>query len=276
MLEDADPSNERGGRITVGHEVRKLALVSDNRAFNRLYELVGHAELNERAWEMGLDSTRITHRLSEFRGYEDQLRTPLVVALTEEGPRLFSERTSAVRLDNEGLGGLAIGEAHMSAGEHVDEPMDFTRKNRISLVDLQDMLIALARPDLDCGATVELSEESRAFLLAAMSEAPCESPNPVYDRERYPDDYCKFFLPGLSRVIPRESLRVAGKCGRAYGFTVDNAWITDLRTGTQLFLTAVVYTNPNGTLNDNVYGYEELADPLFADLAEAAARWLAE
>jgi len=41
LLEEADDSNLEGGQITVRHEIRKLFLVSDNQAFNRLYELVG-------------------------------------------------------------------------------------------------------------------------------------------------------------------------------------------------------------------------------------------
>jgi len=40
QLEDSDPSNLAGGKITVAHEIRKIFLVSDNAAFNRLYELV--------------------------------------------------------------------------------------------------------------------------------------------------------------------------------------------------------------------------------------------
>ena len=47
--------------------MRKLFLVSDNPAYNRLLDLVGAAELNARMWAAGLSSVRLRHRLSETR-----------------------------------------------------------------------------------------------------------------------------------------------------------------------------------------------------------------
>ncbi len=55
----------------MAHEIRKLALVSDNQAFNRLYDLVGYDELNAAMRRLGFDSTVITHRLSETRAIPD-------------------------------------------------------------------------------------------------------------------------------------------------------------------------------------------------------------
>ena len=58
-----DPSSV-GGRPTVGHYVRKALLVSDNDAFNRLYELVGPEALNRELARLGLRRSRLLHRLS--------------------------------------------------------------------------------------------------------------------------------------------------------------------------------------------------------------------
>jgi hypothetical protein len=51
--------------ITVAHEIRKLFLVSDNRAFNRLFDLVGRTALNRLLWDSGLASARLFHRLHD-------------------------------------------------------------------------------------------------------------------------------------------------------------------------------------------------------------------
>ncbi|MCP3916362.1 MAG: amidohydrolase family protein [bacterium] len=269
VREDTDASNLAGGTITVGHEVRKLSIVSDNRAFNRLYELVGHEELNRDAWAAGFDSVRIQHRLSEFRSVDDQLRTPRI----DFGEHTAPPRTSPLRLENEGLAGLEIGVAHVASGERIGSPMSFARKNRVSLADLQDMLIAIVRPDLELGGKrIELSEEHRAFLVEAMAQYPRESRNPVYTD--VPDAALKFLLPGLARVVPAERLRIANKVGRAYGFSVENAYVQDRTTGRAFFVTATLYTNPNETLNDDNYGYASTADPFFADLGEVLARHL--
>lgn len=42
-----DASNLSNHHITVAHEIRKIFLVSDNKAFNRLFSFVGHRTLNQ-------------------------------------------------------------------------------------------------------------------------------------------------------------------------------------------------------------------------------------
>lgn len=68
QAEVEDPSNVTGaapGTITVAHEIRKLFLVSDNRSFNRLFDLVGRTALNRLLWDAGLASARLFHRLHD-------------------------------------------------------------------------------------------------------------------------------------------------------------------------------------------------------------------
>ena len=67
---------------------------------------------------------------------------------------------------------------------------------------------------------------------------------------------------------------VANKLGRAYGFSVDNAYVSDADTGRAFFLAACVETNANGVVNDDAYEYEEVADPFMENLAETVAKWL--
>jgi cell division protein FtsI/penicillin-binding protein 2 len=74
--EDSDPTNLEGGAITVRHEIRKLFLVSDNAAFNRVYELVGQDGLAASMQRAGLRDARIVHRLSDARSAEENRRYP--------------------------------------------------------------------------------------------------------------------------------------------------------------------------------------------------------
>ena len=46
-LENKDESNHRSNRITIAHEIRKMCIVSNNIAFNRLYSFVGHKSINK-------------------------------------------------------------------------------------------------------------------------------------------------------------------------------------------------------------------------------------
>jgi len=144
----------------------------------------------------------------------------------------------------------------------------------MNLLDLQNLLVKLVRYDIELeGKPIEIEEGFREMLKEAMSQYPKDSCNPKFLESEYSDDYCKFFLPGLSRVRPKGALRVYNKVGRAYGFSVDNAYIFDIETGRCFFLSAVIYTNSNGILNDDIYEYE-VADRVMADLAEVVARTL--
>lgn len=278
-LEEEDVSHIAGGTITVGHEIRKLSIVSDNRAYNRLYDFLGQEELNRRMWSAGLGSTRLIHRLSIARTPEQNRRTRRIELLPEMGPPVeIGEQTSQLGLENSDLSGILLGNAHIAGGERIEAPFSFMDKNFMSLTDLQDMLVMLVRPDVNLGKRgfPRLEPEDRAFLLEAMAELPRESTDPLYDPEKYPDDYVKFLLPGLARVVPAEGLRITNKVGLAYGFTIENAHVVDQASGREFFLAAVLYTNPDGVVNDGVYAYDEVAFPFWANLGEVVARTLWE
>jgi hypothetical protein len=174
---------------------------------------------------------------------------------------------------------------------HHKRPKDFSAKQQASLVELQDLLMLVVRPDLDrkkkkkkkkksvLRAPLVLTHESRAFLLETMAMKTTESENPKYSPPKYFSSWNKFFLPGIVNARQRRSgkkslggglsLRVYNKLGQAYGFSLDNAYVEDAETGRSFFLTACLYTNRNGVLNDNRYEYESVAEPFLSQLAEA-------
>jgi hypothetical protein len=276
-LEDRDVSNSAGGRVTVRHQIRKLFLVSDNQAFNLLYELVGQDGLAASLERAGLGEARIVHRLAEARSAEENRRAPRVDFLGEGFVHTLPERRAAELPPPSPLPGLEVGAAHLEGERRVEGPMDFSAKNRVSLADLQRGLCKMARPAVDCGGPgFALEAADRELLLAAAGQYARESGNPVYDRAEHPDDEVKPLLPGLARVLPPERLRIYNKIGWAYGFTTENAWVVDVATGRSFFLAATLYTNADGVLNDDRYEYAEVARPFLADLGEAVARRLWE
>lgn len=270
----SDPTNVDGGALTVGHCIRQIFLVSDNSAFNHLYELVGHRRLNEVMWEAGFHSVRLQHRLSEARPAAEQRQSRPVVLRDGDRTQRIVHRDSTLALANDLWTDLQMGEARMENGRRVEGPLSFETKNAVLLEDLQDMLIALVRPEITTGKRgfPGLSVAQRHFLVQAMGELPRESRNPVYDPAKFPDDYVKYLLPGLTRVIPAAHLRIYSKVGCAYGNTTENAWIEDTRTGRGFALAAVVYTNPDGVMNDDEYAYATLAYPFLANVAEIVSR----
>lgn len=273
VLQDRDPTNIAGGHITIGHEIRKLFLVSDNEAFNRLYELVGQDGLAASLARAGLERPRVVHRLAESRSDEDNRRVPQIDLSGPDFRVVLRHRTSEPLPPREPVSGLQFGDAYLSGGAKVEGPMDFSGKNYFPLADLQRGLCMVTRPEVDCGGPgFSLGEAERAFLLEAMSEYPSRSPNPRFDATEYPDSWGKFLLPGLARVLEAERLQIFNKVGGAYGFTVENALVVDRETGRSFFLAATLYTNADGILNDDVYEYTTVARPFLADLGEALAR----
>ncbi|MFN8823872.1 MAG: serine hydrolase [Planctomycetota bacterium] len=267
---DADPSNVQDGRLTVRHALRKLLLVSDNAAYNHCFDLCGQDGLNAAMWRGGFASVCLWHRLSEARKPDEHGVTR---AVRIDGT-LFPARDAHAALDNRGWRELDVGTAHVDGGEPKPVPLSFAQKNAIALQDLQDVLVEVVRPEIDTGKRgfPELTTAQRQFLVTTMGEYPRESTNPKYDSAAHPDHDCKFVLRGVRSVVPQEHLRVFDKIGRAYGFSIENAWIEDTRTGAGFFLAIVLYTNQDGVLNDDRYEYETVADPFLDAVGAAVAR----
>ena len=93
--------DEAAGK-SVGRYVREVLLVSDNQAFNRLYDFLGQEPLNKRLHEMGFAGTRLMHRLEIALSVEDNR---LVIA--GDGPersrlqRLCERMRAPVRFEGE-------------------------------------------------------------------------------------------------------------------------------------------------------------------------------
>ena len=267
---DADPTDVDGGPLTFRHLLRKLVLVSDNAAYNHCVELLGQDGINRRMWEAGFASTRLWHRLSEARTAAENRQTRAV----RVGDATFPAREAGIGLANDEWTELDVGRAWMQGGKQVDEPMSFAQKNAIALDDLQDVLVAVMRPDVDLGKRgfPDLSRAHRRFLVKALGELPRESDNPKYDPAKTPDHACKFVLRGVRDVVPADKLRVYDKIGRAYGFSTENAYVVDERDGRSFFLAITLYANDDGVLNDDRYGYEDVADPFLDAAGRAIAR----
>ena len=262
-----------GETVTLRRELTKLFAVSDNEAFNRLYDVIGHGPLNASLHEMGFGSVVLNHRLSDSTPRSDQ-RATVAVTFAAEGKGdarkidyvTIPQRSSALTLVNSPPG-LAVGKDYMKKGALAGVPMDFGSRNGVSLTDLQDMLVMLFAPDINIGKHPPPSVLAAAPLLEYLSGlTPRTSGVAQYELAGYGDDYCKLFLPGLPKAAG-EQWRVFNKIGQAYGFTIDNAWIVNRESGEEYFLSAVIYTNADGVLNDDRYEYATVAEPFMAALA---------
>jgi hypothetical protein len=259
------------GRPSMANYVRKTLLVSDNDAYNRLYEFVGPAALNAGLARMGLRHSRLQHRLSVGDQEPGSRHTnPIAFYADTAATQLLYQQPAAYyagpwpRL---ALRGEKIGRAHAEGGTPVPGPVDFSQKNAFSLPDLQRTLRAVLFPEaLPPAQRLRLADDDYALLRQALSQLPRESTHPRYDVAHYPDTYVKFLLGGGGTTPLPQGVRVFNKIGEAYGFLIDNAYVVDAAQGVEFLLSAVLYVNDDGVLNDDKYEYDSIGFPFLRDL----------
>lgn len=255
------------GRPTVANYIRRIFQVSDNDAYNRLYEFLGPGYINRELQRRGYPEAEIIHRLEVPLDEARNRVTNPVRFLDASGrvvyrqPSLRHEAPYADRQDR-------LGKAYMQRGRRVEGPMDFSRKNRIHLLSLHRILQSVLYPEsLPKERRFNLSEEDLAFLRTCLSALPREGGPPAFDPAAYPDTYCKFLYFGAD---PKETippyLKVYNKVGDAYGHLLDVACFEDRLHGVEFLLSAVVYVNSDGVLNDDRYDYDSLGLPLLAEI----------
>ncbi len=264
-----DPTSETG-LPTIAHYIRKILLVSDNDAFNRLYEFVGQKEFNESMRSKGYQHSRIFHRLEVTRDFESNRMTNPITFVN--GDTVVYEQDAQVSdAIYEADAPILFGRAEWVNGELLERPKDFARNNELALQDLHDMVQALLFPDDVAEARrFDLSDDDYEFMYRNMSAYPGESGIDAYsDPAEYPQSYVKSLMFGGSVAVIPDNIRVFNKPGEAYGFKTDCAYIVDYENGVEFLLAATLYTNDNETFNDDNYEYEEIAQPFFRDLGLA-------
>ncbi|MDP5170054.1 MAG: class A beta-lactamase-related serine hydrolase [Bacteroidia bacterium] len=263
-LDSTSPS----GYPSVAQYIRKIFLVSDNDAFNRLYEFLGPAYLHRRMTELGFGDTRIVHRLAiSLSRRQNQVLNPIYF-LGEMGDTILAipARVDSMPSLIEPSPRLGLGE--MRGGKLIDGPKDFSDKNRFNLADQQDFLSLVIFSNGVMGRFLRITEADRDFLIQTMGMLPYESEHPRYDREEYYDSYVKFFLFGDSKAAIPDHIRIYNKIGMAYGFLTDNAYIVDQQGGGEYLLSATIWVNENQVFNDDVYEYDEIGLPFLAKLGQ--------
>jgi hypothetical protein len=253
---------------TIAGYVEKIFVVSDNDAYNRLYEFLGQEGINQGLWRRGLKSARLTHRLSVART-AGQNRHTNPFRFIAGGEVVYQQPGQASSLElqlekNE----MRRGDGYLSGDSIIYSPMDFSAKNFISLPDLQGILQRVIFPDaFPAEQRFALSASDRSFLLRTMGLLPSESTIPAYhDTSHYWDSYVKFALYGDTKKPLPDNIRILNKVGLAYGFLIENAYIADLQNNIEFFLSAVIHVNANRIYNDGQYEYDETGLPFLARL----------
>ena len=263
-----DPTSE-DGRPSIAHYIKKILLVSDNDAFNRLYEFLGQEYLNNTLLRLGYDSAQIIHRL-DISLSEEQNRATNPVRFYDTASRIVYEQPLVVSKLPYQQRRTLMGKGYLKNDELVEAPFDFSQKNRLTLVDLHSILMSVLFPEqVRKDQQFNLTKDDYTFLYRYMSMWPRESAFPQYDTITYPDAYAKFLLFGGSGNSEDSSIRIFNKIGDAYGFLTETAYIVDFKNDVEFLLSATVYCNADGIFNDNKYEYATIGLPFLKELGKA-------
>ncbi|MEO0471973.1 MAG: serine hydrolase, partial [Bacteroidota bacterium] len=259
-------STAENGLPSVAHYAKKLFIVSDNDAFNRLYEFVGQEMIQEKLSVYGAQDSRINHRLAIFLS-EDENRHTNPIRFVSEGRDVFQQPMQFHEGDLGFPDDLLLGKGELLHGEVKAGPKDFAQKNVFPLADQQTILRQLIFPIEGKGPA--LTEGHRKLVLQYLSQLPHESRYPRWDGEDIYPSYCKFLMFGDRKDAIPGNIRIFNKIGLAYGFLTDNAYIVDLENGIEFFLSATIFVNENQIFNDGEYEYDEIAFPFMGELGRA-------
>lgn len=263
---------------TVGNYVKRMLLVSDNAAYNRLYEFIGQRPLNERLRQLGYSNVRITRRFAPCDTTANRYTNP-VSFHTPQGDTLYKEPPKFNPLPYASpLGRVLKGQAYQVGRRIIQAPYDFTTANYLPLSDITAILQSVLFPTAVLESQrFNLTPADYAFLRRHLYATPHESGFLPYTPARYFDAYKKYLYYGRDPAKPHQSdLRIYNIVGMSHGYLADVAYFADSLHQSEFMLSAVLYVNQDGVINDGAYEYDTVGLPFLAQLGRTVQQYEAQ
>ena len=259
----------QSGYPSVAHLIKKAFLVSENDPYSRLYEFVGQQAINRSLHTKGYPDTRITHRFVRMTPDENRHTNP--VRFVDKAGKTIYAQPEAYNPDPFDFSRVAkLGRGYYTGKDSlVNEPFDFTTRNKLPLEALQQLLQSTMFPQsVPAKQRFGLTEADYPFLWQYLSQFPGETNYPKYDGTQYYDNYVKFFFRDSTHHQLPAGVRVFNKVGWAYGFLTDASYVVDFTHRVEYMLTATIYVNSDGIMNDDRYDYETVGHPFLYQLGQ--------
>jgi Beta-lactamase enzyme family len=254
------------GVPSVAQYIKEIFLISDNDAYNRLYEFVGQETLNDKLRQKGYTNSRITRRFMPMT--EEENRHTNAINFLQNGQLIYRQPPAYNMKPFDFSKQYLVGKAYYNRHDSlISQPMDFTTHNVLLLQDLQQLLQSVLFPaSVPVWQRFKLTADDYKFLYQYMSELPYESKYPHYDTTAYFESYTKFFMFKAGKQHIPEHIRIFNKPGWSYGFLTDAAYIADFKNNIEFMISASIYTNNDGILNDDKYDYDTVGYPFFKEV----------
>ena len=257
------------GTQNIEQAVKEIFLVSDNNAANRLFEFVTPHTVHEQLAAKGYKDVYIRNRLELGRTAKENRSTQAIDFYNEQG-KIIYHQPAAFNKDSLPNYNAFIGDGYINNQDSlIKGPLNFSEKNRIYLSDLTHILKSVLFFDqTPPSQRFNLTTEDRKFLLHYMHTLPNESQYPTYDTANYWPGYCKFLYTGSEKGPFPSNIKIFNKVGDAYGFLLDIAYVMDPEKKIEFMLSAVIYCNSDGIINDSMYDYDSVGYPFYKNLGQ--------
>lgn len=253
---------------SIAHDIRQIFTVSDNLAYNHLFEFLGREYINNALRAKGYTRTGIVHRFN-YPGRDNRYSSP-IRCYDQRGTVLSEPEKDDPKTWVNPQTHTRKGKRYFNAADSlVMQPFEMNTKNWFALTDMERMLRAILFPEaVPAVQRFDLTEDDYRFVRHYMGIFPRECDFPKYD-STYSDRYVKFLLPGDSKQLQSGAIRSFNKIGEAYGTLTDVAYIVDFENNTEFVLAATILCNSDGIFNDDRYDYETVGLPFLAKLGQA-------
>ena len=257
------------GTQNIEQAIKEIFLISENNAANRLFEFVTPHTVHEQLAKKGYKDVYIRNRIELGRTAKENRSTQAINFYNEQGKKIYHQ-PAAFNKDSLPYYNAFIGDGYINNQDSlIKGPLNFSEKNRIYLSDLTHILKSVLFFDqTPPSQRFNLTTEDRKFLLHYMHTLPNESQYPTYDTANYWPSYCKFFYTGSEQGPFPSHLKIFNKVGDAYGFLLDIAYVMDPEKKIEFMLSAVIYCNSDGIINDSMYDYDSVGYPFYKNLGQ--------
>lgn len=257
------------GKPTIAQDVRAIFAVSDNDAYNHLFDFLGREYINTTLQGKGYENTGIVHRF--YAAQRDQKYAQPIRFMDAKGNTILREKEKEDKLIYVNpQKGLKKGKGYLNSKDSlVQGAFDFSAKNWFALTDMERMLRAALFPDLvPSNQRFNISKEDYKMMHRAMGLFPREFTHPKYETTDHWDGYVKFFVMGDTKVEQNGNIRLFNKVGEAYGTLTDVAYVVDYENKVEFVLAATILCNSDGIYNDDKYDYDNIGFPFLSELGK--------
>lgn len=260
--------------LTLNNLLALALTVSDDDAYNALYDFSGRTLLHEELKRMGFPGVRLLQKFDPACSPENCRHAPEIQFKDSSGAILYTlprRSDTLVRQWPEGVDARVGKGFRTNEGKMLNGPRDFSGSNWFPLSDLHRLMGMVFFPEaFPETQRFNLSLSSDSLLRARLRQLPAQAGISKLARPPYHSAWTQYFFCGNKPgAVPPDTLEVYNIVGQAYGFLSECAWIYNPKTGKGMVLTAGLYVNEDGILNDGRYDYETIGFPFLQALSRA-------